>query len=117
MTRLFETMAEACTRLVPTTAPDGEGGTSSAWAEGAQFLAAVTLSQSSEGTDAGRAEAADSYQVTGTEALAFGDVFRRERDGRCFRVTSYAADMTAPACATFALSQVRAEDWRLPDAD
>ena len=72
---------------------------------------------SAEARVAEAAGVANSYTVTCSEELSFGDVFKRVSDGQVFRVTSNGDDGAAPECATFAFYQSTAEEWRLPDAD
>lgn len=117
MSRLFERMAVPCVRMEREEAPDGEGGSLLAWREGKAFEAAVARDTSAAARVAEADGVANSYTVTGTERLDFGDVFMRVSDGQAFRVTSNGDDGAAPACATFAFYQSTAEEWRLPDAD
>jgi hypothetical protein len=86
------------------------------WADGATFNAAVVLDRS---MNARRGEAegvTDVFTVTTAKGfmLDFHDVFRRESDGKVFRVTTDGTDAVTPEAATFAFSQVSAEEWELP---
>lgn len=116
MSRLFERMAVPCAIVSRAEAPDGEGGRAVSWEDGEEFPAAVVHDSSSEARVAERDGAVSGYTITCARDLRFGDVVRRLSDGRCFRVTSDAADGAAPACATFAFNQCSAVEWELPDA-
>ena len=106
---------EPCTFLEKTRVPDGEGGWEVSWVDGMEFEAAITHSSSIE------ARVAESEGMTSTFTvwtpkdmpLDFHDVFRRERDGQVFRVTSQGDDEHTPASATFQLCHANAERWQL----
>ena len=56
------------------------------------------------------------YTVTTDEgvALDFHEVFRRDKDGVTFRVTSDHTDSKPPRAASFSFEQVTAERWSIP---
>jgi hypothetical protein len=56
------------------------------------------------------------YTVTTEKGLImqFHDVFRRERDGKIFRVTSDGDDKYTPDSANLNIRQVTAEEWSVP---
>lgn len=115
---LIEAFELPCVLMEKTRVPDGEGGWTAEWAEGAPFMAAIT---SQTGTLARIAEAqgvTNVFTVTTARNLGldFHDVFRRLDDGddysgMTFRVTT--ANPSTPDVASFQFSQVQAEEWSL----
>ena len=93
--------------------PDGEGGFTTEWAEGAQFMAAITFDNSIEARTAEKQGVTSLYTVTVplNAKLEYHDVFKRLRDGKVFRVTSDGDDKITPAAASFQFAQVTAEEW------
>lgn len=112
---LMEDFAEDCTLMEKVRIPDGEGGWSITWADGMQFRAAITYDTTIQARVAESEGMRATYTVTTDKAmpLDFHDVFRRERDGQYFRVTSQGDDKRTPPSATFQVSQVAAEEWSL----
>lgn len=102
-----------CVFLERSRRPDGVGGYYVAWTEGAEFDAAITFDSSIEARTAEKNGVSSLYTVTTAigNLLEYHDVFRRLSDGKIFRVTSDGDDRRTPAVATFALSQVSAEEW------
>ena len=115
MSLLKEAMT-SCTMLTRAVTPDGYGGYVSEWTEGAVFDAAVVFDTSIQARQAEAAGVSSRYTVTTSRAtvLQFHDVFRRESDGKIFRVTSDGDDKYTPASASLDMRQVTAEEWRLP---
>ncbi len=112
---LVEEFKEDCTLLEKTRTPDGEGGWSTEWREGIRFRAAVVVDSTLQARVAEKAGMMSIYTVTTdrNQKLDFHDVFRRNRDGRVFRVTSDSSDRATPDVATFQFHQVSAEEWSL----
>lgn len=113
---LIDVMKEPCTMLDKRTVPDGQGGFTQTWVDGATFSAAIVKDSSMQARAAEKQGVTEVYTVTvdkGTP-LAFHDVFRRERDGAVFRVTSNIKDSQTPSVASFQIGQVTAERWELP---
>lgn len=114
---LLDNAMELCTMLDKSTVPDGYGGFVPTWSDGAEFNAAITLDSSI------LAKIGESQGVTGlytvttrkSVTLEFHDVFRRESDGKVFRVTSDGHDNKTPNGAHLDMRQVSAEEWRLPN--
>lgn len=112
---LMNDFLEECTLIEKTRIPDGEGGWTHVWRDGMQFQAAITYDTTIQARVAESEGMTATYTVT-TEKntqLDFHDVFRRNRDGQVFRVTSQGDDRRTPASATFQVSQVAAEEWTL----
>lgn len=115
MSLLSEAM-ENCILLDKTTQADGYGGYITAWVEGAEFQAAIVFDTSIEARAAEQQGVTSLYTVTTSRALTlqYHDVFKRQRDGKIFRVTSDGDDKYTPASATLDMRQVTAEEWSLP---
>lgn len=114
MSLLSEAM-ESCTIIDKTTADDGYGGVTTVWQDGAPFEAAITFDSSMQARHAGVDGVTSLYTVTTAKnvMLQFHDVFRRERDGKIFRVTSDGDDDFTPASAALNMRQVTAEEFTL----
>lgn len=112
---LMNDFVETCTILTKTRIPDGEGGWTNRWVDGMQFQAAITYDTTIPARVAESEGMKATYTITTEKALPldFHDVFRRERDGQVFRVTSQGDDKKTPASATFQVCQVAAEEWTL----
>lgn len=115
---LIDTMMEACVMVDKTTTPDGLGGFTRAWVDGANFRATIIKSSDIETREAQKQGLTEVYTVVtpkGTR-LEYHDVFRRVSDGAIFRVTADNRDNEAPAQSTVQIGKVAAERWVLPDA-
>lgn len=114
MSLLSEAM-EACRMLDKRTVADGYGGYDTIWEDGAEFQAAIVLDTSMQARVAEKQGVTGLYTVTTVRALnlQYHDVFRRERDGKIFRITSDGDDKYTPASATLDMRQVSAEEWDL----
>ena len=114
MSLLLEAM-ENCTIIDKQTEADGMGGVITTWVDGAEFKAAIVLDQSIQARIAEAQGVKALYTVTTIKSivLQFHDVFRRERDGKIFRVTSDGDDRATPASASLNMRQVSCEEWAL----
>lgn len=103
----------ACVMIEKKRVPDGQGGTTTEYTDGAEFMAAITRNRTMEALRAEKEGVTELYMVTTEKGvdLDFGETFRRKSDGKRFRVKSYAADSQSPEAATFAFEQVNAEVW------
>lgn len=112
---LVDAFKETCTLMQRTRSSDGEGGYSSAWAAGAEFQAAIVMDTTLQARTAEKEGMTAVYTVTADKSVSLGfhDVFRRNSDGKTFRVTSDSTDKETPSVASFQFSQVSAEEWRL----
>lgn len=115
MSLLQEAMTD-CTMLDKRTQSDGRGGWITSWIDGAEFRAAIVYDSSIEARQAQAQGVTALYTVTTTKAnnLQYHDVFRREEDGKLFRVTSDGDDRHTPPSASLNMRQVSAEEWALP---
>lgn len=114
---LLSDAMESCTMIDKVTLPDGYGGTIPGWRDGAEFNAAIVFSTSMEARRAEAEGVKNLYTVTTSKSvnLQYRDVFRRERDGKIFRVSSDGDDNKTPASASLNMRNVTAEEWSLPD--
>ena len=97
------------------TVPDGYGGHSYQWKDGAPFMAAIVFDSSLQAS-AGGVEGVTSFYTVTTEknvSLGYHDVFRRESDGKIFRVTTDGTDKKTPRSAALNMRQVNAEEYKL----
>ena len=114
MSLLSEAMTD-CVLLNKVRTPDGEGGFTTVWTDGATFNAAITFDASMQARIGEQAGVTSLYTVTTQKnvVLEYHDVFRREADKKIFRVTSDGDDKFTPASATLNMRQVTAEEWTL----
>lgn len=112
---LIESMMVDCVMMDKTTVPDGEGGWTPTWIEGAPFSAAIIKNNSLSARVAEKQGVTEIYTVTVKRdaRLEFHDVFKRLKDNAIFRVTSNIDDSETPDVATFQFGQVSAERWKL----
>ncbi len=110
MSLLDESMT-TCTLMDRTTVSDGYGGYTNVWKDGAEISVAIVLNNSIEARVADAQGVTDLYTVTTRKNinLQYGQVFRRESDGKYFRVTSNGDDMKTPTSASLNMRQVSAE--------
>lgn len=114
---LLDEAMDGCVMLNKITTADGYGGYIVSWQDGAEFSAAIVLDTSMEARTAEKAGVTSLYTVTTRKVLnlQYHDVFRRERDGKIFRVTSDGDDKHTPQSAGLNMRQVTAEEWSLPN--
>lgn len=107
---------ETCTLLTKTVVKDGYGGYDTAYVDGVQFQAAIVFNSSLQADQAEAAGVRSRYTVTTSRSLTleFHDVFRRESDGKIFRVTTDGDDKYSPKMATMDMRQVKAEEFEPP---
>ena len=112
---LLQESMEDCVILNKQTRSDGYGGYNTIWIKGAEFKAAIVLDTSIQAKMAEQQGVTGIYTVTTSKALnlQYHDVFRRNRDGKVFRVTSDGDDKFTPTRATLDMRQVSAEEFVL----
>lgn len=120
MSLLDEYMADTgkCVLLDRQSKPDGRGGIIYTYVEGAEFDAAIYLSNSLEEQTAQKQGVTGLYQVTVRRdvRLEYHTVFKRLSDGQTFRVTSKDESKT-PASSSLDMRVVRAEEYLLTEDD
>lgn len=99
--------------------PDGEGGFTTEWAEGAEFEANARYDSSMQARIAEKQGVTSLYTIiTKPEiTLEYHDVIKRKEDGKIFRITSDGDDNKTPKGAGLKMRQVSAEEWELPKDD
>ena len=99
------------------TANDGYGGYITTYTEGAEFSAAIRFDSSIEARAAEKQGVTSLYTIITSRniVLQYHDVFRRNRDGKIFRVTSDGDDKATPDLASLDMREVTAEEWSLPN--
>ena len=114
---LLDQAMEAFCILDKAAAPDGYGGETVSYSEGDVFAAAAVLDSSPEARIAEAQGIRPVYTITTRRGviLHFGDVIKRMRDQKTFRVKSDGTDKATPQSARLDMRQVTAEEWRLPD--
>ena len=113
---LLQEAMEKCTLIDRATVTDGLGGFLSEWRDGAEIQAAIVFNGSLEAQRAAVEGVTALYTVTTSRSitLRYHDVFRRESDGKIFRVTSDGDDLKTPKSAMLDMRNVKAEEWELP---
>lgn len=106
---------ETCVLLSKQTEPDGYGGYSVSWSEGAEFQAAIVLDSSTEAKVAAASGAKNLYTVITPKAtnLLINDVFKRLSDDEVFRVTSDGTDKKTPQSAALDMRITTAQEFTL----
>jgi hypothetical protein len=113
---LIEQNLESCTMIDKVTVPDGYGGFITEYVDGASFESAITLDLSTTARIGQKQGVNNVYSVFTSKnaTLQSYDIFRRESDGKTFRVTSDGLDNKTPNGAMLNLRKVSAEEWTLP---
>jgi hypothetical protein len=119
MTLIDEDMEE-CTAIDSVTLPtgDGYGGIRYGWSDGAPFQASIIPNTSDVALVAEQQGVKTFYSVYTAKNVNLQplSVFRRNRDGKVFRVRSDGDDLKTPSSAGLNLRMVTAEEWVLSDA-
>ena len=110
---LIDAFKTPCTLMERVRVADGEGGWVTQWAQGPSFSAAIVLDSSINARIAEKEGVTGVYTVTTDRSatLVFHDVFRRDSDGKTFRVTK--VNDSTPSVSSFQFNQYQAEDWEL----
>ena len=113
---LLDEALEEFVLLDKVTRPDGYGGYTITWVDGALFDAAAVLDTSMQARIGEKQGVTALYTITTKKAmnLQYHDVCRRISDGKVFRVTSDGDDKKTPASAGLNMRQVSAEEWVIP---
>lgn len=113
---LLDNAMEKCTLLKIETVDDIDGGYKQNVSDDIQFDAAIVFATASEKEKGEKTENVSLYTVTTrkNKPLYYHDVFRRDSDGKTFRVTSNGDDKKTPDSAFLDMQQVSAEEWSVP---
>ena len=116
MSLLSEAM-EKCTMIDRISQQDEYGGIIYKWQDGASFDAAVAFNTSIEARQAAVQGVTALYSVVTERSvnLQYHQVFRRESDGKIFRVKSDGDDHKTPNSAGLNMRQVNAEEYVIPN--
>lgn len=97
--------------------PDGEGGYTVTWTEGAEFRASIRLDSSVQAKRAQAEGVKDLYTIITEKSVTLSsqDVVLRKETGETFRVTSNGKDNKTPRSAGLNMRVVSAELWEVPD--
>lgn len=111
---LWENFLTPCTKVKQERIPDGQGGFINTLKDDTKFLAAVVKSNSFDPIIAEKGISRASYVITTPSdvILNYHDMFKRNSDNKCFKVTSDIIDTHPPSCASFRFNQVFAEEWK-----
>ena len=113
---LLNDFARACVLMEKTRVPDGEGGYTIDWTEGATFQNYQALDTSMEARRAEKEGVTSVYSALVDKALPieYGDYFKDTETGLTYRVTSNPSEKESPKSATFSLKYFTAERKELP---
>ena len=112
---LLDEAMETCVFLNKQRVDDGYGGYTTTWTEGAEFKAAIVFDTSIEARLAQVQGVYSLYTVTTQRdlVLEYGEVFKRVRDNKIFKVTSDGDDKYTPPSARLDMRQVTAREWEI----
>lgn len=116
---LLDDFGRSCVLLEKTREPDGEGGYTVEWADGAEFQNYQTLDTSMEARRAEKEGVTSVYSALVDKAvpIEYGDYFRDTATGQTYRVTSDPSEKQAPRSAGPVISSLKyftAEKRELP---
>lgn len=113
---LLSYFARSCVLMEKTRVPDGEGGYTLDWMEGATFQNYQALDTSMEARRAEKEGVTSVYSALVDKALPieYGDYFKDTETGLTYRVTSNPSEKESPKSATFSLKYFTAERKELP---
>ena len=113
---LLDEMKVACVRLIAEETPDGLGGRTVTWREGAAFEVALVPKRAGEGAEAQKRVSAARYVALTdpASALSYGDVFRRVADGATFRVAAACPEARTSETSCLDCAWAECERWEMP---
>ena len=113
---LLNDFARQCVLMEKTSVPDGEGGYTLDWTEGATFQNYQALDTSMEARRAEKQGVTSVYSalVDKDVQIEYGDYFKEKESGTVYRVTSNPDEKQAPKSASFSLKFFTAERAVLP---
>lgn len=114
--RLLDDFARPCVLLKKICTPGSEGGGTTEWIEGAEFMNYQALDTSAEARRAEKDGVTSLYSglVDRSVSIKYNDYFRDKESGETFRVTSEPDGKQAPRSASFPLKYFTAEKRALP---
>lgn len=112
---LLDEAFETFTIVDKVTSPDGYGGVTKTWKDGAAFSGAVTYDGSTQMKVAQAAGSTAAYTLTVRKNvdLDYRTVIRRESDKKIFRTLANSDENDTPDSAHLNMRQYPAEEWTL----
>lgn len=113
---MMESFAHDCVMMDKRTVPDGEGGFTVGYAEGAPFTAYPSLDSSMQARKAAKDGVTSLYTVLipQTAPIAVGDYYKDKTENAYFRVTSRPDEQHTPGTSALDLKSFTAERTELP---
>ena len=113
---LLNDFARQCVLMEKPRVPDGEGGYTIDWTDGATFQNYQSLDTSMEARTAEKQGVTSVYSalVDKDVPIEYGDYFKEKESGTVYRVTSHPDEKQAPKSASFTLKFFTAERAVLP---
>lgn len=98
-----------------TTKPDGMGGVDTVYIEGAEVQVALQQDTAPEIKVANAVTERQSYTVVTPKSIIFrhGDIIKRDRDEKYFRITSDADDLVTPPSSAMNIRQCTAVEYEM----
>ena len=114
---LLDTYMRDCVMMDKVSVPDGYGGFTSEYQEGAAFKCTIVQNSSMQARIGAQMGVKDVFTVTTKRGvtLQFHDVFKEVETGDIYRVTSDGVKNETPTTASINMRQVNAEKWELPN--
>ncbi len=112
---LLDEAFEKFTILNKQIAPDGYGGVTTEYVNGATIQGAIVYDGSNQAKVAQAMGVTALYTLTVRKdiVLDYHDILRREKDGQIFRLTTDSDDLKTPKSAGLNMRQYQAEEWIL----
>lgn len=114
---LYKEAMEQCVMMHKTTEDDAYGSEIVRYIDGAHFEAAITFDTSVQAR-IGMSQGVKNMYTVYTRRMKMlqpFEVFRRESDGKTFRVTSDSYDKKTPESASLDMRVCTAEEWSIPN--
>lgn len=113
---LLDDFARPCVLMEKKRTPDGAGGWTVSWEEGAEFVNYQALDTSMEARRAEKEGVTSVYSALVRKDLPieYNDAFKDKSTGLAYRVTSNPDEKQAPKSSSFDLKFFTAERWNLP---
>ena len=110
---LLDDAFEACTIMDKTTVPDGYGGVTTSYVDGASIQAAIVFDTSLQARTASVQGVKDLYTITTRRnvVLQFHDVIKRLKDGKLLQITTDGKDKETPQGAGLDMRVVNAQEF------
>lgn len=116
MSPMMESFAHDCVMMDKHTTPDGEGGFTIGYSEGAEFKTYPSLDSSMQARKAAKDGVTSLYTVLVPQAVPIevGDYYKDKTEDAYFRVTSHPDEQHTPGTSALDLKSFTAERTELP---